>query len=64
MPTIVWILIWVAILGALAFFAVREIRRGRKQPDDFDRMRHQAAGDADMRSHTQGPNGFHQGGWG
>jgi hypothetical protein len=64
MPTIVWILIWAAIFGALGFFVVREIRSGRKQPADFDRLQHQAAAEADMRSHTQGPNGFNQGGWG
>jgi hypothetical protein len=62
-PSIVWILMWVVVIGTLAFFTVREIRSGRKQPADFDRLQHEAVREADLRSHTQGPN-VNQGGSG
>jgi hypothetical protein len=64
MPGIVWILVWAVILGTVAFFAIREIRRGRKRPDDFDRTVHAAVRDAESRMHTQGPNGVGQSYWG
>jgi hypothetical protein len=56
MPTIVWILIWVAVLGVIAFLAVREIRSGRKQPAEFDRMKHEAVRDSEMNRQSHGPN--------
>ena len=55
MSTAVWILVWAVILGTVAFFLVRERRLGRKQPDDFDRTRHEAVGESTMRSQTHGP---------
>jgi hypothetical protein len=61
MPTIAWILIWVAVIAVVAFFAVREIRAKRRGPGDVDLLRHQATAEAEMRAHTQGPNGFGQG---
>jgi hypothetical protein len=61
MPTIVWILIWVVVLGAIAFFAVREIRSGRKQPPEFDRMKHEAVREAGINQDVRGPNGQSQG---
>lgn len=57
MPTIVWILLWVAVIGTIAFFAVREVRSGRKAPNDFDRHEHQAVRAAGIRADMQGPNG-------
>jgi hypothetical protein len=55
MPTIVWILIWVVVLGTIAFFAIREIRSGRKQPAEFDRMQHEAVRQAAMNQEIHGP---------
>ncbi len=49
------------MFAVIAFFAVREIRAKRHGPGEFDRLRHQATAEADMRAHTQGPNGFGQG---
>jgi hypothetical protein len=60
MPTIAWVLMWVVLIAVVAVFAVREVRAKRRGPSEVDRMRHQAAGEADLRSHTQGPNGFGQ----
>ena len=60
MPTIVWILLWVAVIGTVAFFTVREVRSKRKGPGDFDRLRHSGTAEAELRSSTQGPNGFGQ----
>jgi hypothetical protein len=53
--TFVWILVWTVALCTLAFFAIREIRSGRKGPGDFDRMRHDAVGDAASRAQMTGP---------
>ncbi len=64
MPTIVWILLWVAAIAVVALLCLREVRSKRKGPGDFDRLRHSATADADLRSATQGPNGFFQGGMG
>jgi hypothetical protein len=61
MPTIAWVLVWVAVIAVVAFFTIREVRAKRRGPADIDRLRHPAAGEADMRAHTQGPNGFGQG---
>lgn len=63
MPTIVWILIWVVVLGTIAFFAVREIRSGRKQPAEFDRFQHQAVREAGINQDTRGPNNLSQTWW-
>ena len=60
MSTIVWILLWVAVIAIVAYFTIREVRSKRKGPGDFDRLRHNATSEADLRSHTQGPNGFGQ----
>jgi hypothetical protein len=57
MPTIVWILMWVVILGTLAFFTVREVRSGRKGPIEVERFKHQAVRDAGVRADMNGPNG-------
>ncbi len=64
MPGIVWILVWAVILGTVAYFAIREIRSGRKQPDDFDRNVNEAVRESTSRQQTQGPNGFGQTFWG
>ena len=60
MPAVPWVLIWVAVIAVVAFFTVREVRAKRREPGDFDRLRHDATAQADLRSHTQGPNGFGQ----
>ncbi len=39
MPTFVWILIWAVAIGALAFFAIREHRSGRRVAPDAVRLR-------------------------
>jgi hypothetical protein len=64
MPGIVWILVWAVILGTVAYFAIREIRSGRKEPDDFDRNVHEAVRESTSRQQTGGPNGFGQTFWG
>jgi hypothetical protein len=61
-PTIVWILIWVAVLGTIAYFAVREIRSGRKQPPEFDRTKHEAVRESEANRQIHGPNNI--GSWG
>jgi hypothetical protein len=53
--TIVWIIGWAVVLGVLAFFAIREIRSGRKGPADFDRTRHQSVNESAARSQMTGP---------
>ena len=58
MPTYAWILIWAVVLVAVAFFAVREVRAGRKGPGEFDRMEHEASREAGVRSDIRGPNTF------
>jgi hypothetical protein len=55
MSTIVWIAVWVLILGTVAFFLIRERRSGRKGPGDFDRTRHEAVGESTARSQINGP---------
>jgi hypothetical protein len=57
MPTIVWILVWVAVIGTVAFFTVREIRSGRKQPPEFDRSKHEAVRESGMNADSRGING-------
>lgn len=58
MPTIVWILLWVAVIGTIAFFTVRELRSGRKGPNEFDRHEHEAAREAGVRADIRGPGTF------
>ena len=60
MGTAVWIIVWAAILGTLASFAIREIRSGRKGPADFDRTRHEAVRESTVKSQIAGPNGMGQ----
>jgi F420-0:gamma-glutamyl ligase-like protein len=60
MPTIVWILIWVAVIGTIAVLAFREIRSGRKQPPEFDRHKHAAVREAGVNLDVRGPNGQSQ----
>jgi hypothetical protein len=57
MPTIVWFLIWVAVIGTIAVLAFREIRSGRKQPPEFDRNKHEAVREAGVNMEVRGPNG-------
>lgn len=60
MPTAVWIVIWLVVLGTIAFFAVREFRSGRKQPPEFDRFKHDAVREAGINQDSRGPNGQSQ----
>lgn len=39
MPTFVWLLIWAAVIGSVAFFAIREHRSGRRVAPDAVRRR-------------------------
>ena len=57
MPTIVWILLWAVVLAAVAFFVIRELRSGRKGPEEFDRLDHAAVREAHMNRDGFGPNG-------
>ena len=54
MPTYAWILMWVVVIGLLAFFAVREVRWKRQGPGDFDLKRAGAHGAAN-RGAAAGP---------
>ena len=60
MSPVAWLIIWGVAIAALAFFTIRSWRAGRRGVNDFDRLRHSATADADLRSGTQGPNGFGQ----
>jgi hypothetical protein len=70
MPTYLWILMWAVLIGGVALLALREIRAGRRRAVEVDRLGHDrwgqdhpgrgAMAEADLRSHTQGPNGFNQ----
>ena len=62
MPTMAWILLWAVVLATVAFFVVREIRSGRRGPDEFDRLDSEAAREASLNRDIRGPNTF--GGWG
>jgi hypothetical protein len=42
-PTYIWILVWAAVIGSLAFFAVREHRSGRRVSPDATRRRREDA---------------------
>jgi hypothetical protein len=62
MPSIVWILLWVVVLGVAAFFLVREICSGRRDPGgtgpgEFDRRDHAAVREPEMNRDGRGPNG-------
>jgi hypothetical protein len=56
MPTIAWVLVWVVVIAVIAFFAIREIRSGRKGPADFDRTRHEAVRESESNAGARGPN--------
>jgi hypothetical protein len=64
MPTIVWALIWIAVIAVVALLVVREVRSGRKQPDDFDRTQHEAVRMSETDRATHGPNNTQQIGFG
>jgi cytochrome c-type biogenesis protein CcmH/NrfF len=57
MPTVLWILIWVAVITIVAVLYVRERRSGRPQVEDFDRTQHEAVREAGMNRDGRGPNG-------
>jgi hypothetical protein len=58
MSIALWIIGWAVVLGVVVFFAVREIRSGRKGPDDFDRTKHEAVQQSSMNAQVHGPNGL------
>jgi hypothetical protein len=62
MSPIAWILLWAVVLLVAAYFVVREVRSGRKEPADFDRLEHEAVREASRNRDIRGPNTF--GGWG
>lgn len=43
MPTVIWILVWVAVIATVAFFMVREVLSGRRERRDVDRLHHHQA---------------------
>jgi hypothetical protein len=53
---------WVLVLLVAAYFVARELRSGRKEPAEFDRMEHEAVREASRNRDIHGPNTF--GGWG
>jgi hypothetical protein len=55
-PTVAWVLVWLVVPAVIAFFAVREIRSGRKQPPEFDRFRHEATREAEANLQARGPS--------
>ena len=57
MSPIAWLVIWGVAIATLAFFTVREIRRGKKQPPEFDRFQHDAVREAGMNQDARGING-------
>jgi hypothetical protein len=57
MPMFVWVMIWVALIGTVAFLAIREIRSGRRGPNEFDTMSHEAQREAGINRDGRGPNG-------
>jgi hypothetical protein len=59
---IAWIVLWALVLLVAAYFVVRELRSGRKEPAEFDRMEHEAVREASRNRDIHGPNTF--GGWG
>jgi hypothetical protein len=64
MSIVLWIIGWAVVLGLVAFFAVREVRSGRKGPAELDRTKHDAVKESTSRSQVQGPNGLGQSFWG
>ena len=62
MSPIAWIVMWVLVLLVAAYFVARELRSGRKEPAEFDRMEHEAVREASRNRDIHGPNTF--GGWG
>jgi hypothetical protein len=57
MPTIVWLLIWAAVIAIVAALYVRERRSGRREVADFDRNNHEAVREAGINRDGRGPNG-------
>jgi hypothetical protein len=57
MPSWFWILMWVLVIAGVAFFAVREIRSGRRRSADVDRHQHTAVREAGVNLDGRGPNG-------
>jgi hypothetical protein len=59
-PSWFWIMMWLLVIAAVAFFAVREIRSGRRGPAEVDRHRHAAVREAGANFEGRGPNGSGQ----
>jgi hypothetical protein len=60
MPSWLWILLWLLVIAVVAFFAVREMRSGRRGPSDVDRDQHAAVREARANFDGRGPNGASQ----
>jgi hypothetical protein len=60
MPVIAWVLLWVVIVGVIAFFAVRQMRTRSTPVKDFDRYSHEAVREAGINQDVRGPNGQSQ----
>lgn len=57
MSPVFWILLWIAGIALVAFFALREIRAKRRGPAEVDRTHHAAVRESTSRSQLSGPNG-------
>ena len=60
MPSWFWILMWLLVIVVVAFFAVRELRSGRRGPAEVDRDQHAAVREAGAHRDGRGPNGGSQ----
>ena len=57
MPSWFWILMWLVVIAVVAFFAIREIRSGRRRASEVDRSQHAAVREAGANFDGRGPNG-------
>jgi hypothetical protein len=57
MPIWSWILMWLVVIAVVAFFAIREIRSGRRRTAEVDRSHHAAVREAGANFDGRGPNG-------
>jgi hypothetical protein len=60
MPSWYWILMWLVVIAVVAFFAIREVRSGRRRNVEVNRDHHAAVREAGANSDGRGPNGAAQ----
>ena len=64
MPTIVWSLVWILMIGVAATLAIRETRSGRRGPVEVDRTKHAAVRESESTRGMHGPGNTSQIGFG